>query len=103
MRSACKRSATWPFITSEQRHHSPEDSSSKRATGWFAFPHPPGKLADAELHFNDSNPAAFQQRLAKERVVLSAPQGDTFLVGVNETLNRITANQLAEKLISALA
>ena len=49
------------------------------------------------------NPTAFQQRLVKERVMLSAPQGDTFLVGVNETLNRTTANELAEKFIAALA
>ena len=55
------------------------------------------------LRVRTSNPAAFQQRLAKERVMLSEPQGDTFLVGVNETLNRVTANELAEKFISALA
>ena len=35
--------------------------------------------------------------------MLSAPQGDTFLVGVNETMNRMTAADLTEAFTRALA
>src|SRR5262245_948575 len=34
---------------------------------------------------------AFQKRLESRRVLLSPPQRDRFLIGVNETLNRMTA------------
>jgi threonine aldolase len=47
--------------------------------------------------------AAFQKRLAARGVLLSAPQGDTFLVGVNETLNRTTAAELTDACTRALA
>lgn len=40
------------------------------------------------------DPVTFQKRLAANGVMLSAPQRDTFLVGVNETLNRTTAPDL---------
>ena len=35
--------------------------------------------------------------------MLSAPQRDTFLVGVNETLNRTTAADLADAFVRAAA
>ena len=37
---------------------------------------------------------AFRKRLAANRIVLSEPQNGTFVVGVNETLNRMTAADL---------
>lgn len=40
--------------------------------------------------------ATFQKRLASNGILLSAPQRDTFSVGVNETLNRTTAVALTE-------
>ncbi len=55
------------------------------------------------MRVRTSNPSAFQQRLAKERVMISEPQGDTFLVAVNETFNWGTATELTEKFIAALA
>jgi hypothetical protein len=35
-----------------------------------------------------------RKRLATRGVVLPAPQGETFLIGVNETMNRTTAPEL---------
>src|SRR4051794_34604107 len=55
------------------------------------------------LRVRGTDPAAFQKRLAASGVLLSAPQGDAFLVGVNETLNRTTAAQLTDAFVHALA
>ena len=46
---------------------------------------------------------AFQKRLAARRVLLSPPQRDSFLIGVNETLNRTSAAELSDAFIRALA
>jgi threonine aldolase len=46
------------------------------------------------LRVRRTDPVAFQKRLAARGVMLPAPQGDAFLVGVNETLNRTTASEL---------
>ena len=48
-------------------------------------------------------PAAFRKRLAARGVMLPAPQGDAFLIGVNETLNRTTAAELTDAFARALA
>jgi hypothetical protein len=45
----------------------------------------------------------FQKRLAANGVMLSAPQRDTFLVGVNETINRTTASDLSGAFVRAAA
>jgi threonine aldolase len=55
------------------------------------------------LKVKTSDAAAFRKRLAASGVMLSAPRGDTFLVGVNETLNRMTAADLTEMFTRALA
>ena len=47
--------------------------------------------------------ASFRKRLAARGVMLSSPQGDAFLVGVNETLNRTTAARLLEAFVAAAA
>jgi threonine aldolase len=47
--------------------------------------------------------AGVRTRLAARGVLLSPPQGDAFLVGVNETLNRTTSAQLTETFLGALA
>ena len=49
------------------------------------------------------DPVEFQKRLARSGVMLSAPQGDVFMVGVNETLNRTTAGDLTDALVRAIA
>jgi threonine aldolase len=49
------------------------------------------------------DPVAFQKRVAAKGVMLSSPQRDTFLVGVNETLNRTTAAELTDAFTRALA
>ena len=55
------------------------------------------------LKVQTSDAARFRKRLAANGVMLSAPQGDTFLVGVNETMNRMTAAELTEAFTRALA
>jgi threonine aldolase len=55
------------------------------------------------LRVRGTDPAAFQKRLAARGVMLPAPQGDAFLVGVNETLNRTTAPELTDAFARALA
>jgi hypothetical protein len=53
----------------------------------------------------DREAAAFAaiKRLAANGVMLSAPDHDTFLVGVNETLNRTTAADLTAAFTRALS
>jgi threonine aldolase len=55
------------------------------------------------LRVKGVDPAAFQRRMAAKGVMLSSPQRDTFLVGVNETLNRTTAAELTDAFTRALA
>jgi threonine aldolase len=55
------------------------------------------------LRVRGTEPAAFQKRLAARGVLLAPPQGDTFLVGVNETLNRTTAADLTTAFTAALS
>ena len=47
------------------------------------------------LRISSGDPQAFRKRLAARGVALSSPQRDAFLIGVNETLNRTTAADLA--------
>jgi threonine aldolase len=47
------------------------------------------------LRVRTGDAAAFQKKLAGAGIVLSAPQNGTFLIGVNETLNRTTGTDLA--------
>jgi hypothetical protein len=54
------------------------------------------------LRVRGTDAAAFQKRLATRGVMLPAPQGDAFLVGVNETLNRTTAAELTDAFTGAL-
>ena len=55
------------------------------------------------LRLKSGDAAAFRQRLAARRVMLSAPQGNTFLVGVNETLNRMSSAELTKAFATALS
>jgi threonine aldolase len=48
------------------------------------------------LRVRGTDPTVFRKRLAERGVLLSPPQGDTFLLGVNETLNRTTAPELVD-------
>jgi threonine aldolase len=48
------------------------------------------------LQVRGTDAAAFQKQLAARGVRLPAPQRDTFLVGINETINRTTAAALVE-------
>jgi threonine aldolase len=54
------------------------------------------------LRVRGRDPVEFRKRLAARGVVLSEPQRDTFMVGVNETLNRTTAAELTEALLHSI-
>jgi threonine aldolase len=72
-----------------------------RQGGFTIEPIPMGtNLFRLKVHTRDA--AAVQKRLAASSVLISAPQGDTFLIGVNETLNRTTAADLIERFTRAL-
>ena len=68
----------------------------------FAIERIPSGTNLFRLRVTGSDPAAFQKRLAARGVMLPAPQGDAFLVGVNETLNRTTAPELTDAFTRAL-
>ena len=48
------------------------------------------------------DPIAFQKRLAAQQIMLAPPRADQFLIGVNETLNRTRASDLADAMVRAL-
>jgi threonine aldolase len=71
--------------------------------GAFAVERIPSGTNLFRVRVKGADPIAFQKRLAANGVMLSAPQRDTFLVGVNETLNRTTAAELTAAFSRALA
>jgi threonine aldolase len=54
------------------------------------------------LRVRGTEPAAFRTRLETSGVLISAAQDGTFLVGVNETLNRTSAAALTDAFVRAL-
>ena len=73
----------------------------RRHGGFTIDPFPMGTNL-FRLKVRTTDAATFRKRLAASGVMLSAPQGDTFLIGVNETLNRMTAADLTEMFTRAL-
>jgi threonine aldolase len=55
------------------------------------------------LQVRGTDPPQFRTRLAQQGIAIGTPQGDRFLVGVNETLNRRTPAELADTFTRALA
>ena len=80
-----------------------ELTTALRKHGAFTVePIPRGtNLFRLKVHTTDAG--SFQKRLATRGVMLAAPQGDTFLVAVNETITRMPAAELADRFASALA
>lgn len=70
--------------------------------GRFAIERVPSGTNLFRVQARGVDPAAFQKRLEKRGVHLSAPQGDRFLVGVNETLNRTTPAELTDAFVRGL-
>jgi threonine aldolase len=70
--------------------------------GPFAVERVPSGTNLFRLRVPAGDPAAFQKRLAAQQIMLAAPRGDVFLIGVNETLNRTRASDLADALVRAL-
>ena len=55
------------------------------------------------LRVRAGDAVAMQKRLAAKGVLLGAPDRDTFLVGVNETLNRMSSAELTDALVRAVS
>ena len=55
------------------------------------------------LRVNAGDPAAFRRRLAARGVMLPEPQRSAFLIGVNETLNRMSGAELSDAFARGLA
>ena len=62
----------------------------------FAIERIPSGTNLFRLRLRRGDAAGFRTRLAARGVAVGAPQGDSFLVGVNETLNRTTAAELTD-------
>lgn len=73
-----------------------------RAHGAFAVEPMPRGTNLFQLKVRTADAAAFQRRLASRGVRLGAPQGDTFLVAVNETLNRMEPMEVVAAFTGAL-
>jgi threonine aldolase len=69
----------------------------------FAIERIPSGTNLFRLKVRGGDPAAFQKRLAARGVMLSSPQRDAFMVGVNETLNRTTAADLSDAFVRSLS
>jgi threonine aldolase len=74
-----------------------------RQHGAFAIDRIPSGTNLFRLQVRGTDPVAFQQRLARTGMIMSSPQKDVFLVGVNETLNRTTPAALTDAFVRALA
>jgi threonine aldolase len=68
----------------------------------FAIQRVPSGTNLFRLRVTTPDPRAFQKTLAASGFLLPSPQGDTFLVAVNETLNRSTAAEVAGAFLHAL-
>ena len=68
----------------------------------FAIERIPSGTNLFRLRVRGTDVPAFQKRLAARGVMLSAPQGDAFLIGVNETLTRTAAPELTDAFAHAL-
>jgi threonine aldolase len=79
------------LTTALQRHDAFVVESIPRGTNLF------------RLKVRTTNAAAFQKRLAARGIILAAPQADTFVVAVNETITRTPAAELVDRLTSAVA
>jgi len=71
--------------------------------GAFTIERVPSGTNLFRLRVNGTDQASFQRRLASARVILAPPQNGTFLIGVNETLNRTSAADLTDTFVRALA
>jgi threonine aldolase len=71
--------------------------------GAFAIERIPSGTNLFRLRVRAGDPAALRKRLREKGIVLPGPQGNAFLIGVNETLLRTTAPELIDAFASALA
>jgi threonine aldolase len=68
----------------------------------FAIERIPSGTNLFRLRVKNADAETTRKRVATRGVMLPAPQGDAFLIGVNETLNRTTAAELTDAFARAL-
>lgn len=109
-------SAAWPFAAVARHYLKGFSDRFGRAVrtsedlirglaqhGGFAIDRIPSGTNLFRLRVRSTDALAFRTRLQARGVVLAAPQRDTFVVAVNETLNRIPATELTEAFVRASA
>ena len=69
----------------------------------FSFERVPSGTNLFRLRVHSRDATVVQKQLAITRILVSPPQRDTFLIAVNETLNRMTAAELSDSFVRALA
>jgi len=72
------------------------------AHGAFTVERIPSGTNLFRLRGREIDAEGLRKRLAARNVMLPAPQGQTFLIGVNETMNRTTAPELLDAFVQAL-
>jgi threonine aldolase len=105
-------SSVWPFAAVALHYLAGFEDRYRRAVrtaddfiaalaphGAFAVERIPAGTNLFRLRLKSGDAAAFRKRLEPSGILLPAPQGNGFLIGVNETLNRTTAAQLAEAFV----
>jgi threonine aldolase len=71
--------------------------------GGFAIERIPSGTNLFRLRLKSGDPAAFRKRLEARGILLPGPQPNGFLIGVNETLNRMPAAELTDAFARAFA
>ena len=71
--------------------------------GAFAIERIPAGTNLFRLRLTRGDAAAFRKRLEARGVMLPGPQPNGFLIGVNETLNRMTSAELTDAFVRSLA
>jgi threonine aldolase len=80
-----------------------ELSATLRQAGAFTVEPIPRGTNLFRLKVRTTDAVSFRKRLAARGVILAAPQADTFVVAVNETIIRVPAAELGERFASAVA
>jgi threonine aldolase len=107
-------SSVWPFAAVALHYLAGFEDRYRRAVriaedliaalaphGAFAIERMPAGTNLFRLRLKSGDAAVFRKRLDARGITLSAPQGNGFLIGVNETLNRTTSSELADAFVRA--
>jgi threonine aldolase len=109
-------SSVWPFAAVALHYLAGFEDRYRRAVGIseqlitslgrhgaFAIERIPAGTNLFRLRLKSGDAAAFRKRLEAGGIMLPAPQGGSFLIGVNETLNRMTLPELSNAFVRAIS